>query len=100
MQGKRFGRPRAESVDDGVEPDEILARQIEQIFYDRLCLGVCNRIVAAHKARNVVPARNRLVHQHLPSLPAAQTTATFFINHLPPNVFYFFVVIFLSTTIV
>ena len=72
MQGKRFGRPRAESVDDGVEPDEILARQIEQIFYDRLRLRVCDLVAAAHETRNVVPARNRLVHQQ-PALLACRT---------------------------
>ena len=65
VQRKRFGRPCAECVDDDVEPDEILARQIEQILDDELCLGIDLRH-AAHEPRNFIPARKGFVYEKSP----------------------------------
>ena len=67
-----FPRPGAERVDDDIEPDEIFAGQLEQVFDDRLRFGICDLVVPAHEARHVIPARNRLVHEEL-SLFACRT---------------------------
>ena len=79
VERKRFGSPCAKCVDNDIEPDEIFARQIEQIFDYCLCLGVFNLIASAHKSRYLIPAGDRLVHQQL-ALLACRTNDSYFFH--------------------